>query len=159
MQVEDVVFAFEGKPDKPLARIPMVVRFKLDLCGVRFSLRDWAALSQEKKWVLVRQSCDSADHRDRYRRTVVELVPAHIVDANLGAESAVLLAAARNHVPPDVAEQFVRRALPCLEPGQWRALSDLQRFILTKLSREGHKNDHFIAAVEEFGLGRVAHAA
>ncbi len=35
---------------------------------------------------------------------------------------------------------------------EWRALSDLQRFTLTKLTRAGHDNENFFPALVEFGL-------
>lgn len=35
---------------------------------------------------------------------------------------------------------------------QWQSLTPLQRFALIKLSRPGHENRNFMAAVQEFGL-------
>jgi hypothetical protein len=35
---------------------------------------------------------------------------------------------------------------------QWKSLTDLQRFVLVKLSRPSHENKNFTRAVKEFGL-------
>ena len=40
-----------------------------------------------------------------------------------------------------------------LSISQWQSLSDLQRFVLLKLSRPNHANKNFPRAMKEFGLG------
>jgi hypothetical protein len=65
----------------------------------------------------------------------------------------------RTEIPLSVITQFTQCSLPAPGSSQWIALSDLQRFALIKLSREGHKNEHFLPAVEEFGLLQFATAA
>jgi hypothetical protein len=37
---------------------------------------------------------------------------------------------------------------------EWAGLTELQRFVLIKLTRDNHDNINFIPALQEFGLGR-----
>jgi hypothetical protein len=46
----------------------------------------------------------------------------------------------------------ISKGLAAPAPEQWRALSELERFVLVKLSRDNHDNVNFVPALGEFGL-------
>jgi hypothetical protein len=55
-------------------------------------------------------------------------------------------------VPANVGRQIRAIGLPAPTAEQWAALSDVQRFALLKLTREGHENKKLPLALQEFGL-------
>jgi hypothetical protein len=55
-------------------------------------------------------------------------------------------------VPVTVGKQLQALGLPALAQEKWAALTDLQRFALLKLTREGHENKKLPLALKEFGL-------
>jgi hypothetical protein len=57
-----------------------------------------------------------------------------------------------DRTPDALCDYAASIGLKPLTTDQWRALTDLQRFALLKLSREGHDNVNFIPALREFGL-------
>jgi hypothetical protein len=46
-------FAFESSEARALAWLPLAVRFKLDLCGLRVSLREWQGLTLAQRQALL----------------------------------------------------------------------------------------------------------
>ena len=147
------IFAFETDFAGALYCIPMVVRRKLDQCGVKVSLKQWNRFTLEERERLVAQGCETAEEVEAYGRYVVSLIEARTHTAaellekdpgrdwNDTAQVPARLIDYANNLgvrPPSVA--------------QWAALAPLQRFALFKLTRPGHSNDNFIPAMREFGL-------
>jgi hypothetical protein len=132
--------------------IPMIVRFKLDAVGIKLKLREWAKFnSRERKYLSVK-SCDSAIEIYNYRLYLQQLVRRHT-----GTE-ATELPVDKNpswQLSTQVNEELLAHAELygwTISAGQWQALSDLQRFALLKLCREGHENKNFPLAMHEFKL-------
>ncbi|GCD54512.1 hypothetical protein NBRC3188_3209 [Acetobacter pasteurianus NBRC 3188] len=51
-----MLFNFEMDFATSLRCIPMIVRMKLDLCGVKLSLRQWCRFTRQEQEILVIQS-------------------------------------------------------------------------------------------------------
>jgi hypothetical protein len=147
------LFAFESDFVDSLRCIPMAIRFKLDACGVKLSLRQWSRFTHEDRHSLLLQPCATPAEHGAYRATLVELI------ALRSGESAKALA----EPPPDAWQDAVRTA-PVVRgyalgvgvappsDGQWASLTPLQRFVLVKLTRDNHDNVNFLPAMVEFGL-------
>lgn len=145
-------FQFEADFVESLRCIPMAVRFRLDLCGVKLKLHQWNALSQGDRQQLLDLPCTDAAQiqayhdflhhliRDRTGETATDLP----VDPHPAWDASQLPTA----VVEKAAEQGVAVTLE-----QWRSLSPLQRFALVKLTRSSHENSNFGPALREFGLG------
>ncbi|MFC4931876.1 nitrate reductase associated protein [Massilia sp. GCM10023247] len=147
------VFAFECKAGKPLARIPMVIRRKLDVCGVKLTMRGWASLGQEEKWLLVRKACESPEEQSAYRQLLLQFAGVQITAMDPAPDAADEIALSTStEVPAQVVLQCGLHGLPAPCPGRWPRLDALQRYALVKLSRPGHHNEHFLPAIEEFDL-------
>lgn len=58
---EGQIFAFERDFAGSLRCIPMIVRFKLDLAGVKLSLRQWSQLDRAVRGRLVDQACGTPE--------------------------------------------------------------------------------------------------
>ena len=53
------LFEFEQDGRYPLRRIPMIMRFNLDTCGIKISLTAWITLSRDEREELVALPCTS----------------------------------------------------------------------------------------------------
>lgn len=131
--------------------IPMAVRFRLDITGVKLKLNEWSKLGRPEREALVLLPFSSPPEIRAYKDTLSDLVA-----KACGAPPALLSEPpdplwSSPEVPPQVQEQA--QAFGLLIPDQaWTSLSLLQRFALVKLSRPGHENRNFLPAVEEFGI-------
>ncbi len=138
--------------DDQIRCIPMVVRFKLDLCGIKLKLSEWCIFSPSEREELACMPCDTILQVSSFRGRLIALVmmrtgtepsplpiDQHPAWANLQAVNEGLIEKAAEY--------------DCvISVGQWRALSELQRFALLKLFKPGHENKNFKKAMSEFGL-------
>ena len=146
------VFAFESDFAGSLRCIPMAVRLKLDLVGIKLTLRQWSQLQREQRAELLETEFSGVADREAYRRLVEAMLVAvggeveriDAVDGSAWSETA--------DVPAVVTCQSADKNVTAPTPGQWRHLTDVQRFALIKLTRPGHENENFVPAMQEFGL-------
>lgn len=148
-----VLFEFEQDFVDSLRCIPMAVRFKLDLCGVKVSLRQWSRLTLADRTEMLTAPCDTPDQVECYRLDLIDRI------AKRAGEAARPIPIPRDPAwasvgrPPDaLVVHALGLGLEPPTPSQWDALTELQRFALVKLSREGHDNVNFVPALREFGL-------
>jgi len=145
-------FAFESDFAESLHCIPMIVRYKLDTCGVKLKLSHWNQLSQVDRQQLVEAPCSTAIESAAYRTRLRDLVqrqsgdlPSDLpVEAQPGWMDVTQIPAS-----VDAAALAVGHRLTF---AQWVELSPLQRFALIKLSRSQHENANFLPALREFHL-------
>ena len=155
MTHEQTIFAFELDFAGTLRCIPMVVRFKLDLAGIKLTLRQWSRFERAERQELVQRPCDAEAAIEAYRRYVLDIIALRAdeppVDMPVDPDPAW---AATDSVPERLVRyaQGLDLAPPTLE--QWWAITPLQRFTLFKLTRPGHGNDNFEPAMHEFGLAQ-----
>lgn len=147
------MFGFESDFARDLRCIPMVVRFKLDRCGIKLSLKQWSRIGQARRFDLADMACDTVEETERYRSVLMELI------AGCDAGEAVCLAVDGTPVWADTAQvpelvilQIDTQGLPALTVDAWGSLSTLERFALLKLSRHGHDNENLAPALREFGV-------
>jgi hypothetical protein len=145
-------FNFEADFVDSLRCIPMIVRLKLDTCGVKLKLAEWNHFTQAECQQLVDLPCEEAEEISDYRAYVSQLIFQHT------GNTASLLSIDPHpqwlndrEIPPSIttksAEEKVNITLP-----QWVSLTPLQRFALIKLTRSQHENNNFLPALIEFGL-------
>lgn len=147
-----LLFRFESELADSLEFLPMVVRFKLDTCGMKMKLAEWQALAFEERSRLMSAPCATPAEAADYRAAVSRLVEqcTGTVPLSFGPEA---------HAPwldcDTIPERLMQRIEetrlrpPILE--QWRALSTLQRYALIKLAQSRHDGNHFLPALQEFG--------
>lgn len=150
------LFEFEQDGRYPLRRIPMIMRFNLDACGIRISLTAWITLSRDEREELVVMPCESKSDKERYRKRLTAMLAQHADNPDAAIESVEIEAAPawKNSatLPQNMIESLQELGLPLPDLAQWAALNDLQRFALIKLTRSGHKNANLLPAMKEFGL-------
>lgn len=145
-------FQFEADFTDSLRCIPMLVRYKLDSCGVKLKLAHWNRFSTAERQQLVDLPCATEADLQSYRTHLRELVQTHLgelpSDLPVDPQPAWMDAAV---IPTDVQEQ-AQSVGQVIQPEQWAGLTPLQRFALIKLSRSQHENSNFLPAMKEFNL-------
>jgi len=68
------LFAFESDFAGTLRCIPMIVRLKLDLCGVKLSLRQWSRFTRDDRAALVEDPCETAAEAAAYGAALAGLI-------------------------------------------------------------------------------------
>ena len=151
------MFAFESDFVASLRCVPMAVRLKLDLCGIKLSLRQWSRFTRDERHDLLVRPCAAGLEAEAYRDALTALIALRtgetakpLTDVPCGRWDNA------GSVPAVVADYA--RSLGLAPPSlrQWAALHRLQRFALIKLTRDNHDNVNFAPAMREFGLEAVA---
>jgi hypothetical protein len=145
------VFGFEADFARDLRCIPMAVRRKLDLAGVKLKLVHWHGLAAEERGRLVAWPDDPlaiSSLRDWLleRSTTLPEGPAKAIEpAREGAWQG------EGDWPEAVRRSCAQLGLTVRAEG-WRELDELQRFALVKLSHPGHEHRNLPRALAEFHL-------
>jgi len=142
-------FHFEADFSADLRCIPMAVRRKLDLAGVKLKLVHWHGLEASERQQLLEWSDDPA--------SVISLRHWLLArSADLPDGPAKPLEPAQNtdwqqrEQLPLVVEQACTQLALALRAGIWGELDELERFALVKLSHPGHEHRNLPRALEEF---------
>ncbi|AMA10397.1 nitrate reductase associated protein [Picosynechococcus sp. PCC 73109] len=142
-------FGFEQDFIASLRCIPMIMRYKLDTCGVKMKLDHWHKLTEAEKTQLIQMSCETPAEVKFYHETLQGLItektgtPAKVLDIDPNPP----------WLQPEIPTQVLEKAQNCnveITPAQWQHLTPLQRFALLKLSRPSHENHNFVPALKEF---------
>jgi|RhiMetdeSRZDD1v2_1073273.scaffolds.fasta_scaffold13123_8 hypothetical protein len=146
------LFEFEANSEERHLCIPMEVRLKLDLCGVKLQVSQWQTLSQSEQDVLADLPFASSEQLVRFRQTVKKTVfeSSGVPATDLRVETNPPWDD-RTRIPARLQERALESGCE-LKLKQWAALTSLQRFALIKLVRPGHENRNFLPALREFGL-------
>ncbi|MGL5805072.1 MAG: nitrate reductase associated protein [Xenococcaceae cyanobacterium] len=152
MSDEQSFFAFEADFVDSLRCIPMVVRMKLDTCGVKLKLAHWNQFDEIEKQALIEKPCENVEESSQYREFLQNLV-----EKQTGVPAGELPIESNpawldiNVVPIAIQEKATELNLK-ISLEQWQQLTPLQRFALIKLSRPSHENHNFLPALKEFQL-------
>lgn len=130
----------------------MLVRFKLDTCGVKLKLNQWNHFSKKERQLLVELPCTTPEEIQAYRNKLLQLV--------LEREGTQATEFPIQENPPWMDEKNVPYAVQekaqslgvAIAPEKWANLTPLQRFALIKLSSSNHENRNFLPALKEFHL-------
>jgi hypothetical protein len=147
-----VFFEFEADFVDSLRCIPMVVRLKLDSCGVKLKLAEWSRFTPLECDELVNLPCVEVVEVMAYRDYLCGLILQH-------TENAATILEIDPHPPwlndRDIPSSIQMKAAEygsIVTQSQWANLTPLQRFALIKLTRSSHENNNFLPALHEFGL-------
>jgi hypothetical protein len=145
-------FNFEADFVDSLRCIPMIVRLKLDTCGVKLKLAEWNHFTQPECEQLVELPCEKSVEINTYKEYVSKLISQHTQN-----EASLLLI---DPHPPWLNDREIPSSITIkaseaqvkISLAQWENLTPLQRFALIKLTRSQHENNNFLPALAEFGL-------
>ncbi len=145
-------FEFESEFVDSLKCIPMIVRLKLDTCGVKLKLNHWHKFNDNEKQLLVEMPCLNIEESLKYKNYLQNLIKEKTGEyaKELEIESNPDWTN-KSKIPDQVVEKALEYELN-LGLNQWQNLTELQRFALIKLSKSGHENNNFLPALKEFNL-------
>ncbi|MGD1919727.1 MAG: nitrate reductase associated protein [Pleurocapsa sp.] len=145
-------FQFERDFANSLRCIPMQVRYKLDICGIKLKLPQWNQFSHSDRQMLLDLPCQTPQQVQTYRETLQKLVE------QVTGEKATDLPVEDNpdwendlKIPDSVDKKAQEVGIP-FSLAKWTKLEPIQRFVLIKLSRSSHENRNFVPALKEFHL-------
>ena len=132
--------------------IPMIVRFKLDACGIKLKLNEWSKLTAEERTVLSEMDCSTKMNLLAYRNFLQQLILTRTGHNATDLPVEENPAWSNRYRLPAMLQEKMEEFGWNISLQQWQLLSDLQRFVLLKLCRPGHENRNFPRAVKEFDL-------
>ena len=132
--------------------IPMIVRFKMDIAGVKLKLSEWNKFPTEERINLAILPCSETEEIFQYKYFLIGLIKKYT-----GREATTMDV---DHYPlwndtysiPVMLEEKLNEFNWSISIEDWRGLTNLQRFALLKLCRPKHENKNFPIAMKEFGL-------
>jgi hypothetical protein len=147
------VFGFEADFAADLRCLPMAVRRKLDLAGVKLKRNQWHGLTAGERQRLLEWD-DGAPAIEALRDWLLERSAA-LPGGRAGSLEPASQAAWQQGKdwPESLRHSCGQLNLAIREEG-WQELSELQRFALVKLSHPGHEHRNLPRALAEFGLLR-----
>ncbi|MFM7087473.1 MAG: nitrate reductase associated protein [Cyanobium sp.] len=145
------IFGFEADFSADLRCIPMAVRRKLDLAGVKLKLVHWHGLSDQERQQLLAWS-DQPDALLALRHWLLERSATLPQGPARPLEPASGLPWQQEGEVPELLLQSCRQLGLELRQGGWSQLDELQRFALLKLSHPGHEHRNLPLALAEFDL-------
>ncbi|WP_282760482.1 nitrate reductase associated protein [Komagataeibacter saccharivorans] len=148
-----MLFDFERDFAGSLRCIPMIARQKLDIVGIKLSLRQWSRFTRDERGQLADLPCETVPEQATYRELVAHLIATRS-DEPLRPLASRGLEAWRDadRMPDTVKTQAQADGVAPPTAVQWATLQPLQRFALVKLARSKHENENFVPAMLEFGL-------
>lgn len=129
--------------------IPLCLRRKLDLAGIKLKLSHWIALDAGEREQLVHWPDDPAALQAMARHLVERT---HDMADGAARSLSVPMEAPWQNIaspPEDVVRSATALGWP-LAADQWRDLGELERFALCKLARPGHDHQNLAPALLEF---------
>jgi len=151
MGLNQQCFAFEADFTNDLRCVPMAVRRKLDLAGIKLKLLHWNELSHSERGRLLSWN-DTPDAIEELRNHLLQ----RTAELKAGPASSLPLPTTEPWQQQQDWPDLVLRSCKQLglEPaaGAWSRLNELQRFALVKLSHPGHEHRNLPRALMEFGV-------
>jgi hypothetical protein len=144
-------FGFEADFVKDLRCLPMAVRRKLDLAGVKLRLTHWHGLEEEERRRLLAWP-DDAEALAALREWLLERSASLAEGPARPMEPAAGMDWQQGVQAPEVLRRSCSQLGLRLRDGCWTDLDELERFALVKLSHPGHEHRNLPRALAEFGL-------
>lgn len=141
-------FRYETEIYPRLSRLPLDVRRKLDLAGLKISLQDWLALAFEERNVLCHLPVESAEERQvfaAYLDFLSRKYQGKSVEVTEAMDSALWSA---ERVPPPVAQKSASW-LNAVTIDEWRRWQAHQRYALYKSAISKNQPEAFTGVLDE----------
>jgi hypothetical protein len=141
-------FRYEAKFYPNLNRLPLHVRMKLDLTGLKISLNDWLAYGREERQVLCHLPAESTEERQvfaAYLDFLSRKYQGKPVEVTEAMDSALWSAA---QVPAPVAQKS-SACSDAVNLEEWRAWQEHQRYALYKTAVSKNQPEAFAGVLDE----------
>jgi hypothetical protein len=141
-------FRYESRYYPTLSRLPLHVRMKLDLTGIKVSLDDWLSFSFAERTALCHLPCDS-DEETRAFRAYLDFLSQRYRGAP--PEATAILDRAlweRSRVPAAVREKSAESGAP-VTAAEWLGWPSHQRYALYKTAISKSQPEAFADVLDE----------
>jgi len=132
--------------------IPMIVRYKLDACGIKLKLKEWSKMNESERILLAEKPCSQnneiAEYKEFLKQTILKRTGENATEILVEENPAWMIT---TEIPEIVRTKCTELGY-ALRIEQWQQLKVLERFVLIKLSRPSHENANFPKAMLEFKL-------
>ncbi|MGZ8485614.1 MAG: nitrate reductase associated protein [Candidatus Binatia bacterium] len=141
-------YDYEAEYYPSLSRLPLDLRRKLDLSGIKLSLKDWLAISLEERIVLCHLPCDNVEERQTFALYLDFLArkyhgkptdKTHAMDSGQWSESAV---------PGAVAQRSAATG-QAVTPIEWRRWHSHHRYALYKTATSNNQPEAFERVLQQ----------
>jgi hypothetical protein len=146
-------YRFESEIYDTLSRIPVHVRMKLDVTGVKISLKGWLAFSLEERTALCHLPVESDEERKAFSRYL------DFLSRRYSGEGASVVAPVTDppwedlsRIPNSMMERSQEKE-QTVTLQEWAGWGLYQRYALYKLSVSKNEPEQFFAALREFREG------
>ena len=143
-------YRYETEIYPALSRIPLHVRMKLDLTGLKISLKDWLAFSLEERLALCHLPVKTDEEKKAFL-SYLDFLSRKYVGEPAGKTSLIHDPPWENtdRVPESVVAKSSENGGP-VRPEEWRRWDSCQRYALYKLSISKNEPEQFAAVLKEF---------
>ena len=132
--------------------IPMIVRFKMDKAGIKLKLAEWSKFGIEERIELAKKECSNEVEAKEYNNYLSNLIEKYTAKPATTLEVDMKPVWADINSVPQILNDKLNEFGWHVSTEQWKGLTNLQRFALLKLCREGHENKNLPKAMKEFKL-------
>ncbi len=131
-----------------LSRIPLHVRMKLDVTGIKISLKDWLAFGMEERAVLCHLPVETEEEKQVFS-SYVDFLCWRYFGASPGKTGAINSALwdTANTVPEPVAQKRAPE-IPPVTAEEWRRWKSYQRYALYKTALSQSEPAQFFAVLQ-----------
>jgi hypothetical protein len=147
-------FAYEAEFYPALNRLPLHVRMKLDLTGIKISLKDWLAFAFEERIVLCHLPIDTDEERSAFTSYLDFLCRKYRGEPLATTEVMASALWDRTQVPEPVAQKSAAasRAVTLAEWSHWQAH---QRYALYKTAISRSQPEAFENVLDELRKAKI----
>lgn len=141
-------YRYEAEFYPALSRLPLDVRRKLDVTGIRISLKDWLAFGLEERRVLCHLPCDTAEEQQVFAEFLDFLSQTHrgLAVERLAALSASLWGASK--IPEPVAQKSAALKAS-VGVDEWRQWPAHDRYALYKTAASKAQPEAFEQVLQQ----------
>ncbi len=143
-------FGFESEIYPDLSRIPLHVRMKLDLTGVRISLKDWLAYEMEERGVLCHLPVETKEEKENFVSYLHFLSRRYLGQEAALTEPVVDPPWENSGRMPDSVQARSKEAGQAITTDEWNSWNHCQRYAAYKLSISKNEPEKFKEALLEF---------
>ncbi len=145
-------YNFESEIYPSLSLIPLHVRMKLDITGVKISLRTWLAFSLEERWVLCHLPVETEEEGKNFSSYLAFLTRRYVGEEPSRVQAVSNLPWEDSSQVPD-SVRAKSDGIDCpVTLEEWSQWNTYQRFALSKLSVSKNEPEKFYQALQEFRL-------
>jgi hypothetical protein len=132
-----------------LSRIPLHVRMKLDLTGIKISLKDWLAFSIEERTVLCHLPVETEEEKQVFS-TYLDFLSRQYRGGPVATTAAMSssLWDSASQIPGPVAGKSAPQ-IPPVTADEWRRWKSHQRYALYKTALSQSNPEQFFAVLRE----------